>query len=91
MRRYYQSIYFSRLKSGLTKNFLLIVLVVFGFMLQRTFAQKTDETGQKILTHHMTPEEELLRSTIGVDFISTPPPTGPIYNVAEFDRMQAVL
>ena len=39
----------------------------------------------------MTPEEELLRSTIGVDFISTPPPTGPIYNVAEFDRMQAVL
>ena len=91
MRRYYQSLYFSRLKTGVTGNVLLIAFVVFGFMLQRSFAQKTDETGQKVFTHHMTPEEELKKGEIGKNFIATPPPTGPVYNVAEFNRMQAVL
>ena len=82
---------FNGFKSGFTKDILLIALVVFGFMLQRSFAQKTDETGQKVFTHHMTPEEELKKGEIGKNFIATPPPTGPVYNVAEFNRMQAVL
>jgi agmatine/peptidylarginine deiminase len=82
---------FNGFKPGFTKDILLIALVVFGFMLQRSFAQKTDETGQKVFTHHMTPEEELKKGEIGKNFIATPPPTGPVYNVAEFNRMQAVL
>ncbi|MEZ5198261.1 MAG: hypothetical protein R2764_18290 [Bacteroidales bacterium] len=54
-------------------------------------AQKPkDESGRK-LTHHMSPEEEKLKHLIGKDFVATPPPTGPVRNVAEFDQMQGVL
>jgi agmatine/peptidylarginine deiminase len=54
-------------------------------------AQREDDTLVKKFTHQMTPEEELQRGEIGKDFISTPPPIGPVFNVAEFNRMQAVL
>lgn len=87
----YPSIGFNLLKSGLSRIIPLVALVVLGFMLQKSFAQKTDETGQKVFTHQMTPEEELKKGEIGKSFIATPPPTGPVYNVAEFNRMQAVL
>jgi len=54
-------------------------------------AQGENDILVKKFTHQMTPEEELLRGEIGKDFISTLPPIGPVYNVAEFNRMQAVL
>ncbi len=65
--------------------------ILSGFFQSQIYAQRLDETGQKIFTHHMTPEEELLKGEIGKDFVPTAPPTGPVYNVAEFNRMQAVL
>lgn len=67
------------------KNFnhlLLLFLLIAGFSIQ---AQQT------LLTHHMTPEEELRRDEIGRDFFPTLPPAGPVRMVAEFEHMQAVL
>ncbi|MBL7105476.1 MAG: agmatine deiminase family protein [Bacteroidales bacterium] len=39
----------------------------------------------------MTTEELKFKHLIGKDFYSTPPPDGPVRNIAEFDRMQGVL
>lgn len=39
----------------------------------------------------MTPEEELLKGLIGIDFVPTLPPVSPVRNVAEFEKMQSVL
>ncbi len=70
----------------------LLVLVFFlGFLPATLFSQEKEQQTEKVFTHHMTPEEELLKGEIGKNFIATPPPTGPVYNVAEFNRMQAVL
>jgi agmatine deiminase len=91
MISFYQSLTIGYSLLRVVMKYFLIIILLIGFFQANSLAQKTDEAGQKVFTHQMTPEEELLRSTIGVDFISTPPPTGPIYNVAEFDRMQAVL
>ena len=44
-----------------------------------------------VLTHEMTPEEELRKHEIGRDFVITPPPTPPVRMVAEFEEMQSVL
>ncbi len=54
-------------------------------------AQSTDWDPNAGLTHWMTPEEELLKGEIGKDFISMLPPDGPVRNVAEFDKMQAIM
>lgn len=43
------------------------------------------------LTHHLQPWEAKLMETQGKIFYSTPPPTAPVRNVAEFNRMQGVL
>jgi agmatine/peptidylarginine deiminase len=43
------------------------------------------------LTHWLTPSEKLRLNEIGRGFQETPPPTGPIRNVAEFDRVQGAL
>lgn len=72
---------------------LILTLITFFPALTTSpiIAQEENDTTVKIFTHQMTPEEELLRGEIGKDFITTPPPDGPVYNVAEFDRMKAVL
>ncbi|HPS49094.1 MAG TPA: hypothetical protein PK892_00215, partial [Bacteroidales bacterium] len=44
-----------------------------------------------VLRHTMTPEEFARRHEIGRNFIETPPPDGPVRNVAEYDRMQGAL
>lgn len=44
-----------------------------------------------VLTHHMTPEEELRKHEIGRDFTPTDPPLAPVRMVAEFEDMQSVL
>ncbi|MCD4734475.1 MAG: agmatine deiminase family protein, partial [Bacteroidales bacterium] len=43
------------------------------------------------LTHHLQPWEAKLKHLNGESFYSTPPPTAPVRNVAEFQRMQGVL
>ncbi|MHC1707570.1 MAG: agmatine deiminase family protein [Bacteroidales bacterium] len=43
------------------------------------------------MPHEMTPGEVLLKETLGSKFVSTPPPTGVIRNIAEFDKMEGVL
>ena len=43
------------------------------------------------LPQEMTPEELLRRHEIGLGFSSTPPPPGPVRNIAEFERSEAVL
>ncbi|MBM3403744.1 MAG: T9SS type A sorting domain-containing protein [Bacteroidetes bacterium] len=53
-------------------------------------SQESDR-GPVKLTHWMTPEELLLRHTLGKGFVETDPPVGPVRNVAEFDEMQGVL
>ena len=47
--------------------------------------------GASKLTHWLTPEEQLRIHEIGKDFVETDPPTAPVRNVAEFDRMQGAL
>jgi agmatine deiminase len=44
-----------------------------------------------VLTHEMTPEEELRKHEIGRDFTPTEPPVGPVRSVGEFEEMQSVL
>lgn len=47
--------------------------------------------GAPKLTHWLTPEEKLRLHEIGKGFVETDPPTAPVRNVAEFDRMQGAL
>ncbi|HTX87727.1 MAG TPA: agmatine deiminase family protein [Bacteroidales bacterium] len=42
-------------------------------------------------THWMSPQEKLHLQDVLLNFQETPPPVAPVRNVAEFDRMQAVL
>ena len=51
------------------------------------FSQQT----QPVLTHDMSPEEELRRHEIGRDFTPTDPPAPPVRMVGEFEEMQGVL
>src|SRR5690606_13515675 len=43
------------------------------------------------LPQEMTEEEEARRHEIGLGFAATPPPPGPVRNLAEFERSEAVL
>ncbi len=43
------------------------------------------------LPHWMTPEELARRDEIGRSFVPTPPPPGPVRNIAEFEHMEGVL
>ena len=72
-----------------TRFFMLIFFcwMAFGSVLSQENFNKPIQN----LTHNMSPEEKKLAHLIGKDFISTPPPTGIVRNVAEFDRMQGVL
>lgn len=63
--------------------FLIPYIALKGQELNKQF------TGE--LKHHMTAEEAKFRHLIGKNFITSPPPSGPVRNVAEFDRMQGVL
>ena len=41
--------------------------------------------------HWLSAEEMLSKAEVGRNFVETPPPFGPVRNVAEFDKMQGVL
>ena len=43
------------------------------------------------LTHHMSPEEKALFYLVGKDYVATDPPPGPVWNIAEFEKMEGVL
>ncbi|MCX6245006.1 MAG: agmatine deiminase family protein [Bacteroidetes bacterium] len=63
---------------------------LFFFLYTAASAQvKNPEPWQ--LGHWLSAEEMLKKDLIGRGFVETPPPVGPVRNVAEFDRMQAVL
>jgi len=71
--------------------FILAVLILLypnNYLVQ---AQKPGKKDEIRFTHHMSPEEKKLKHLIGTDFVLTPPPDGPIRDVAEFEKMQAVL
>jgi len=70
-------------------QFLLIVLLTgVGSLSGQDSEHLTNPPG---LTHRMSEEEARFKHLIGADFTNTPPPPGPVRNVAEFERMQAVL
>ncbi|MBM3435971.1 MAG: agmatine deiminase family protein, partial [Bacteroidetes bacterium] len=56
-----------------------------------SFSQRISDTTKFRYSHEMTPEEELLKGLIGIDFVPTLPPVSPVRNVAEFEKMQSVL
>jgi agmatine/peptidylarginine deiminase len=41
--------------------------------------------------HWLSADEMLRKSEVGLNFMETPPPVGPVRNVSEFDKMQGVL
>jgi len=54
-------------------------------------AQDSIRDNLPVLRHEMTPDELLRKSEIGKNFFETPPPAGPVRNVAEYERMQGAL
>jgi agmatine deiminase len=67
----------------------LTTLLILTFILFFSVLRSQDLS--PTFTHEMTPEEELRKSEIGKDFISTDPPTPPVRIVSEFEEMQSVL
>lgn len=67
---------------------VIIMLVMVAMNLK---AQNNSKYPPQRLTHQMTPEEALNRHLIGRDFVETPPPTGTITSLAEFERAKGVL
>lgn len=63
--------------------FLLLLLLVSP----HAFSQQRNS----VLTHEMTPEEELRKNEIGRDFNPTDPPASPVRPISEFEEMQSVL
>jgi agmatine/peptidylarginine deiminase len=68
--------------------FLLLLVSLISPVLS---AQDNPGENPKKLTHWLTPDEMLRLHEIGRGFVETPPPAGPVRNVAEFDRMQGAL
>ena len=66
---------------------LLLCLSFFLLPFLRVDAQ---EPGKK-LTHWLSADEKSHWNEIGVNFLETDPPSSPMRNVAEFDRMQGAL
>ncbi len=67
---------------------LVLALTTFG---SPSLAQ-TYKDGTGNLPHEMTPEEELIRSEIGLRHRTTPPPSAqPVRSIAEFERMKGVM
>ncbi len=67
-----------------------IILLILALLYQ-VKAQDNLTDKNPVLRHTMTPEEFARRHEIGRNFIETPPPDGPVRNVAEYDRMQGAL
>jgi len=70
---------------------IIVFLFIILFPIIEIIGQENHIPPDLELKHHMTAEEAKFKHLIGKDFITSPPPTGPVRNVAEFDRMQGVL
>ncbi len=69
------------------KKLSALLFAIFLFISSGLIAQEVSP----VLTHEMTPEEELRKHEIGRDFTPTNPPAPPVRIVAEFEEMQSVL
>lgn len=70
----------------------IIVCLFIGLMFTQVCrAQEPLNPASPVLTHWMTPEELLRRHEIGRGFTPTPPPPGPVVNIAEFNYNEGVL
>jgi agmatine/peptidylarginine deiminase len=67
----------------------LLTLFYLALLIQPFLLQAQQQT--PVLTHEMTPEEELRKHEIGRDFVPTEPPEGNVRSVGEFEEMQSVL
>lgn len=74
-----------------TKNLLLPVVLLALCLTATLKAQYPEWNDPNSLPKWMTPEEELRKHEIGLNFIPSATPPGEIRNIAEFERMQAVL
>ncbi len=71
-------------------NKFYFLLLISSFTVTCAFAQeKKLEPWQ--YGHWLSAEEMLHKNEVGLNFVKTPPPVGPVRNVAEFDKMQGVL
>ncbi|MEM1042156.1 MAG: agmatine deiminase family protein [Bacteroidota bacterium] len=69
----------------------LLAALLFIATLGSAQAQDTPWYESDPLPQTMTPEEELRRDEIGLGFARSAPPPGPVRNIAEFERSEAVL
>ncbi len=67
------------------------ILILVIMIATNSMAQDTSRFSRPVLRHEMSPDELLRRSEIGRGFVETDPPSAPMRNVAEFDRMQGAL
>jgi len=70
------------------KKFYLL-FSIFSFFSLTIFSQETKEPWK--LGHWLSAEEMLYKPVVGRNFVETPPPVGPVRNIAEFDCMQGAL
>jgi len=68
----------------------LLTLILFSAVFSLSVTAQDSRIPQKP-THWLSPEDILLRSETGKNFVETPPPDSPVRNVAEFDKMQGAL
>ncbi|MCX6246539.1 MAG: agmatine deiminase family protein [Bacteroidetes bacterium] len=71
------------------KKFYLTYVIFILFIFHASAQDKKPEPWQ--YGHWLSAEEALQKYQGPITFQETPPPTGPVRNVAEFDRMQGVL
>lgn len=71
--------------------FLSVIILFTGLFLQPVLADQPEWKEIDGLPKGMTPEEELRRHEIGMNFVPTDPPEGPVRGFAEFNRLQGVL
>ncbi|HZX62444.1 MAG TPA: agmatine deiminase family protein [Bacteroidales bacterium] len=71
------------------QKFYLLFSIFCLFVIQAAAQEKQLEPWQ--YGHWLSAEEMLRKAEVGRNFVETPPPVGPVRNVAEFDKMQGVL
>ena len=76
-------------KSNPMKQIFLLFILTFFLFISAGAQNKPLEPWQ--YGHWLSADEMLHKDLIGKNFQETPPPAGPVRNVAEFDQMQGVL
>lgn len=68
----------------------ILPVITFLFIFSFSFSQQ-GEILEYHSTHHMSKEEKELMNNYTRDFTETPPPTGEVRNIAEWEEMESVL